>query len=131
MLLINRITGEAQPVDKGDFVKMALSGSQFTSEDFTSILNGQGIRISMDGEGRCMDKIFIGASVVKPEIRRGVEVYVKKYRSLRAARARFAECFQAYNESRPCESLGYKAPCEVYFTQEPDGTAETDREHFP
>jgi putative transposase len=27
-------------------------GSQFTSETFTSILNTQGIRISMDGKGR-------------------------------------------------------------------------------
>ena len=27
-------------------------GSQFTSEDFTGVLKGHGIRISMDGKGR-------------------------------------------------------------------------------
>ena len=30
-------------------------GSQFTSEDFTRVLKGAGIRISMDGKGRWMD----------------------------------------------------------------------------
>ncbi len=34
-------------------------GSQFTSFDFTGILKGAEITISMDGRGRCMDNIFI------------------------------------------------------------------------
>ena len=34
-------------------------GSQFTSLDFTGALKDAGIRISMDGRGRCMDNIFI------------------------------------------------------------------------
>ena len=34
-------------------------GSQFTSEKFTGELNAQGIAISMDGRGRCLDNIFI------------------------------------------------------------------------
>jgi len=34
-------------------------GSQFTSFDFTGALGDAGIRISMDGRGRCMDNIFI------------------------------------------------------------------------
>ena len=34
-------------------------GSQFTSQDFTSVLNESGVAISMDGRGRCMDNIFI------------------------------------------------------------------------
>ena len=34
-------------------------GSQFTSADFTGVLKGQDIRISMDGKGRCMDNIFV------------------------------------------------------------------------
>jgi putative transposase len=34
-------------------------GSQFTSFDFTGVLGDAGIRISMDGRGRCMDSIFI------------------------------------------------------------------------
>ena len=34
-------------------------GSQFTSTDFTGVLKAHGIRISMDGKGRCMDNIFV------------------------------------------------------------------------
>ena len=35
-------------------------GSQFTSFAFTGRLQAAGIRISMDGRGRCLDNIFIG-----------------------------------------------------------------------
>ena len=34
-------------------------GSQFTGFDFTGVLKNAGVRISMDGRGRCMDNIFI------------------------------------------------------------------------
>jgi putative transposase len=34
-------------------------GSQFTSIAFTDILKSHGIKISMDGRGRCMDNIFV------------------------------------------------------------------------
>ncbi len=33
-------------------------GSQFTSDSFTATLDKNGIQISMDGKGRCMDNIF-------------------------------------------------------------------------
>ncbi len=34
-------------------------GSQFTSDEFTSVLQGRRIGISMDGRGRCLDNVFI------------------------------------------------------------------------
>jgi putative transposase len=34
-------------------------GCQFTSIDFTGVLERAGITISMDGKGRCMDNIFV------------------------------------------------------------------------
>src|SRR5436853_2562443 len=34
-------------------------GGQFTSDDFTGTLKRNGIMISMDGKGRCMDNIFV------------------------------------------------------------------------
>ncbi|WP_341789462.1 DDE-type integrase/transposase/recombinase [Rickettsia endosymbiont of Polydrusus tereticollis] len=34
-------------------------GVQFTSKDFTQILEQQGIAISMDGKGRALDNVFI------------------------------------------------------------------------
>ena len=34
-------------------------GSQFTSFSFTTVLREAGVRISMDGRGRCLDNVFI------------------------------------------------------------------------
>ena len=34
-------------------------GSQFTSEEFTDVLKGKNIQITMDGKGRWMDNVFI------------------------------------------------------------------------
>ena len=34
-------------------------GSQFTSEAFLSVLQGYGIQISMDGEARALDNIYM------------------------------------------------------------------------
>ena len=34
-------------------------GSQFTSEAFTSMLLAQGVQVSMDGRGQCMDNVFV------------------------------------------------------------------------
>ena len=87
-------------------------GSQFTSEDFTGLLEGQGIRISMDGKGRCLDNIFIERlwRSVKYE-----EVYLKEYSTLPDARTGLELYFSFYNESRLHQALGYKTPMEVYF----------------
>ena len=34
-------------------------GSQFTSTAFTGVLITAGIKISMDGRGRCIDNVFV------------------------------------------------------------------------
>lgn len=34
-------------------------GGQFTSREFTGLLEGAGVSISMDGRGRCLDNIFV------------------------------------------------------------------------
>jgi putative transposase len=34
-------------------------GSQFTSTAFTGVLTAAGIKISMDGRGRCIDNVFV------------------------------------------------------------------------
>jgi len=87
-------------------------GSQFTDGAFTAVLESQGIRISMDGRGRCMDNIFIERlwRSVKYE-----EVYLKEYKTLSEARTGLAEYFQSYNKTRPHQSLEYATPSEVYF----------------
>ena len=54
-------------------------GSQFTSLEFTQVLQEQGVRISMDGKGRYQDNIFVERlwRTVKYE-----EVYLKTYASV-------------------------------------------------
>jgi putative transposase len=90
-------------------------GSQFTSIDFTDILGGQGIQISMDGKGRYLDNIFIERlwRSLKYE-----EVYLKAYEDIKEARVSIAEWIRFYNFDRPHQALGYKTPWEIY-QQEP------------
>ena len=51
-------------------------GSQFTSREFTQVLQDRGVKISMDGKGRYQDNIFVERlwRTVKYE-----EVYLKAY----------------------------------------------------
>ena len=53
--------------------------SQFTSLEFTQVLQEQGVKISMDGKGRYQDNIFVERlwRTVKYE-----EVYLKAYASV-------------------------------------------------
>ncbi len=64
-------------------------GSQFTSEGFTDILAGNGIKISMDGRGRWMDNIFIERlwKTVKYE-----DIYLKAYNSIAGVRFTGPHC---------------------------------------
>ena len=59
-------------------------GGQFTSLAFTDRLPAAGIRVSMDGRGRCMDNVFIERlwRSLKHE-----EIYLKGYADGREARA--------------------------------------------
>ena len=86
-------------------------GVQFTSLDFTTVLESRGIRISMDGKGRVFDNIFVERlwRSVKYE-----EVYLKDYVSVAEARHNLAAYFRFYNHERPHQALGYKTPWEVY-----------------
>jgi len=86
-------------------------GSQFTSEKFTGELEAHGIRVSMDGRGRCLDNIFIERlwRSLKYE-----EVYLKDYRVVPEAQAGIRRWFQFYNHERPHQALGYQTPFAVY-----------------
>jgi len=87
-------------------------GPQYTSEEFTARLEGEGIKISMDGRGRVYDNIFIERfwRTVKYE-----EVYLHEYRTVAEAHAGLSAYFRFYNEERLHEKLGYRTPHEVYF----------------
>jgi len=89
-------------------------GSQFTSADFTGILEREGIKISMDGRGRVFDNIFVERlwRTVKYE-----EVYLHNYLTVSDARRNINKYFLFYNTERIHESLGYKTPYEIYFKE--------------
>jgi putative transposase len=88
-------------------------GSQFTSVAFTSLLLGNGIKISMDGKGAWRDNVFVERlwRSVKYE-----EVYLHAYDSVAQARTsigRYIDGF--YNSRRPHSSLDRKTPDQAYF----------------
>lgn len=87
-------------------------GSQFTSLDYTGILENASIKISMDGKGRCMDNIFTERlwRTVKYE-----DIYLKSYRDINEARKGLQEYFTFYNQKRKHQSLNYQTPQQVYF----------------
>ena len=96
-------------------------GAQFTSETFTGMLEGHGVRVSMDGRGRCYDNIFVERlwRTVKYE-----EVYLRDYADLAEARQSLKAYFRFYNEERPHQALGYRTPAEAYFAGHQAGLRE-------
>ena len=80
-------------------------GSQFTSQEFTQVLQDHGVKISMDGKGRYADNIFVERlwRTVKYE-----EVYLKAYANSSEARRELGAYFRFYNDQRPHQALGYQ-----------------------
>lgn len=87
-------------------------GSQFGSEQYTSKLLSNNIKISMDGKGRAFDNIFIERlwRSVKYE-----HVYMHDYVDGFDAREKLTEYFNFYNLIRPHQSLRNRTPQEVYL----------------
>lgn len=90
-------------------------GSHFTSSAYVDLLTAHEVRISMDGRGRALDNIFTERlwRTVKYE-----EVYLKEYTSPRDARASLTTYIQFYNEERLHQSLDYRTPAELYFSDQ-------------
>jgi len=87
-------------------------GSQFTCDDFISVLKKAEIKISMDGKGRWIDNVFIERlwRSVKYE-----EVYLKAYDSVSDARSSLGKYFVFYNSERRHQNLARRTPDEVYY----------------
>jgi putative transposase len=86
-------------------------GCQFTSNEFTGVLEHCGITISMDGKGRCMDNIFVERlwRSLKYE-----EVYLNAYATVAEAKAGIGAWLSFYNDERQHQSLGYRTPRQIY-----------------
>jgi putative transposase len=87
-------------------------GCQFTCEDFTRVLESNGIAISMDGKGRALDNVFVERlwRTVKHE-----DIYLKDYGTVLECRIGLEAFFERYNNRREHQSLNYRFPSEVYF----------------
>lgn len=88
-------------------------GSQFTSDDFISVLKEhKTIKISMDGRGRALDNVFVERlwRTVKYE-----DIFLRDYRSVTECRNGLAAFFEKYNTRRVHQSLDYQYPKDVYF----------------
>ncbi len=108
-------TKPATPPVAGQFSPIALlptQGPQFTSPEFTGILESHGIRISMDGRGPVFDNIFIERLWLSVKYE---EVYLHEYQTVAEAKKRLGEYFRFYNGERLHEALDYRPPSEVYF----------------
>lgn len=86
-------------------------GCQFTAEAFTGRLESAGVKVSMDGKGRCLDNVFVERlwRSVKYE-----DVYPRGYRSVPQLRAGLRAYFAFYNGQRRHQSLDYRTPAAVY-----------------
>src|SRR5579875_1991861 len=95
-------------------------GNQFTSADFTGLLLGQAIAISMDGKGSWRDNVFVERlwRSVKYE-----EVYLRAYDSVGEARASIGRYLDFYNRKRPHSSLDARTPDHAYFHNLPQVAA--------
>jgi putative transposase len=86
-------------------------GCQFTSAEFTQPLLELGVRLSMDGKGRCLDNVFVERlwRSLKHE-----EVYLKRYESVVDAQQQIGAYLAFCNDLRPHSAHGHATPNEVY-----------------
>jgi putative transposase len=87
-------------------------GVQFTSREFTGVLESAAVAISMDGRGRALDNVFVERlwRSVKYE-----EVYLHDYATGVECHAGLSAYLRFYCEERPHQSLDYRTPAEVYW----------------
>lgn len=82
-------------------------GTQFTSKKFTSLLESHGVKISMDGKGRCLDNIFIERLwwTVKYHF-----LYLRAFNNGSELRQGLRKWFLYYNSERFHQSLDNLTP---------------------
>ena len=86
-------------------------GSQFTSDQWISLLKNNGIIISMDGKGRWLDNVAIERfwRSIKYE-----DIYLKSYETVNELAKGVKTYITRYNQYRPHQSLNEATPEEIY-----------------
>ena len=107
IVAVERAFGQARPeIFNSD------QGRQFTSQAYIALVEGAGVRISMDSKGRAFDNIFTERlwRTVKYE-----DVYIKGYTTPRETRVGLGSYLEFYNDKRVHQALAYRTPAEVHF----------------
>ncbi len=96
-------------------------GSQFTSDDFISVLEEKNIQISMDGRGRWLDNVFVERlwRSLKYE-----DVNLKAYETGKVLSEGLKTYFIHFNKKRPHQSLDDMTPDEKYYENQPEKKAD-------
>ena len=86
-------------------------GSQFTSEQWITLLKDNENIISMDGKGRWLDDVVIERfwRSIKYE-----DIYLKSYETVRDLARGIESYILRYNQYRPHQSLNEATPDEIY-----------------
>jgi putative transposase len=86
-------------------------GVPFTAEAFTGRPEAAGVKVSMDGKGRCLDNVFVERlwRAVKYE-----DIYLRRYETVPELTRGLGRYFPFSNEERPHQALDYRTPAEVY-----------------
>ena len=90
-------------------------GCQFTSENWCNTLTALGIQISMTGQGRCIDNVFIERlwRTIKYEA-----IYLNEYHHLGELQQSIQQFIYFYNYQRYHQALKYLRPADIYFKKE-------------
>jgi putative transposase len=87
-------------------------GSQFSDAKWVEVLIANGIKVSMDGKGRCLDNIYIERfwRSLKYE-----DFYLNDYQTVPELMEGIKCYIDFYNNRRWHQTLGYKTPASVYY----------------
>jgi putative transposase len=89
-------------------------GSQFTSNDFVAAVQAREMLVSMDGQGRWVDNVFIERLWRSYKYE---DVYLKSYADGYELQEGTARWFEKYNRQRPHQALDWRTPHEVYYSR--------------
>jgi len=95
-------------------------GSQFTGSGWIGTLIEAGVRVSMDGRGRCMDNIFIERlwRSLKQEA-----IYLEELTDGFKAQRVIRNWMAFYNNERPHSALEHSTPKEAYWPSQNEKVA--------
>jgi putative transposase len=86
-------------------------GSHFTNPDYLSMMDGFGVRVSMDGKGQALDNVRTERffRTLKYDL-----IYTREFDTPHALRKALNEYMMEYNTYRPHSSIGDRCPADVY-----------------